>query len=76
MDLQLRIGELSRFALENNLSLRDLVHALERRLLEEALQKVNYNQTQAAALLGIHRNTLRQKVKDYGIEEPSGFSLT
>ena len=28
MDLQLRIGELSRFALENNLSLRDLVQAL------------------------------------------------
>ena len=34
------------------------------------------NHNQLAERLGIHRNTLRQKVKDYGIEEPSGFSLT
>jgi two-component system response regulator AtoC len=46
---------------ENNLSLRDL----ERELLKEALTKARGNQSQAAKLLEITRDTLRYKIKKY-----------
>jgi transcriptional regulator with GAF, ATPase, and Fis domain len=40
---------------------------IEQRALKEALQKTNNNQTQAAELLGIHRDTLRRKLADHNL---------
>ena len=36
----------------------------ERRYVESALEKCNWNQQEAARLLQIHRNTLRKKIRD------------
>ena len=43
----------------------------ERRLLVEALDKTGWNQTRAAMLLGISRDTLRYKVKKYNLPRPA-----
>ncbi|WP_018608529.1 helix-turn-helix domain-containing protein [Uliginosibacterium gangwonense] len=50
-------------------ALYDMVmRQVERPLLEYALRRSNGNQTQAAELLGITRNTLRRKITDYGLQ--------
>ena len=36
-------------------------------LLAEVLEHCDGNQSRAAAMLGIHRATLRKKLKDYGL---------
>jgi Fis family transcriptional regulator len=41
--------------------------AAEKPLLEAVLQYYDRNQTHAAVVLGINRNTLRKKMKAYGI---------
>jgi two-component system response regulator HydG len=46
---------------------------LEIRAICRALQRTNGNNTQAARLLGIHRDTLIQKLKRYGIERKVQF---
>ena len=42
--------------------------SVEKPLIEVVLTKVGGNQTQAAQLLGLNRNTLRKKMKAYGIK--------
>ena len=44
---------------------------MERVQIYNALQKNNWNQTKAAELLGIHRNTLREKIKKFDIRMPA-----
>ncbi|GAI09944.1 unnamed protein product, partial [marine sediment metagenome] len=39
----------------------------EKNLIEETLKVAHWNQTEAAKLLGIHRNTLRRKIKHFQI---------
>ncbi|SPD75385.1 Nitrogen regulation protein NR(I) [uncultured Desulfobacterium sp.] len=41
------------------------VGAVEKTLIHEALRQTRGNQMHAAQLLGIHRSTLRKKIKDY-----------
>ncbi|MEO0115459.1 MAG: sigma 54-interacting transcriptional regulator [candidate division WOR-3 bacterium] len=41
---------------------------IEKRAILEALTKTGHNQTQAAELLNIHRDTLRKKMQEYGID--------
>lgn len=50
--------------LEDNLTLQEL----ERRYITRVLQQTKGNMGQTADILGIHRNTLRLKIKEYGIE--------
>lgn len=51
---------------ENSTTLREM----ERQHIERILQSTGYSLQQAADLLGIHRNTLRQKMKEYDISKP------
>jgi DNA-binding NtrC family response regulator len=45
----------------------DLLAALERSMINAALRATSNNQVQAAQTLGISRNTLRDRMKRYGI---------
>ena len=48
--------------------LHDLViRGIEKPLLEMVLKETNGNQTQAANILGINRNTLRKKMQEYNL---------
>lgn len=53
--------------LADNLSIKHHQEILERRLIEEAMQKTDNNKTQAAKLLEISLRTLVYKIKDYGM---------
>jgi sigma-54-specific transcriptional regulator len=44
-----------------------LFKELERQLIGRALEKLNGNQLQTAKLLGITRNSLRTRMKKYGL---------
>lgn len=45
-----------------------VISCVERPLLEAVLHRVDGNQTHAAQMLGINRNTLRKKMKAHGIK--------
>jgi Fis family transcriptional regulator, factor for inversion stimulation protein len=46
----------------------DIIALVEKILITSALEKVGYVQVTAAQLLGINRNTLRKKIKDFKIK--------
>lgn len=41
----------------------------KKRLIKETLKAVNWNQSKAAKILGIHRHTLRRQIEKFGIRE-------
>ena len=45
-----------------------VINCVEKPLLESVLTRVQGNQTHAAQMLGINRNTLRKKMKAHGIK--------
>ena len=45
-----------------------VINCVEKPLLESVLHRVQGNQTHAAQMLGMNRNTLRKKIKTYGIK--------
>ncbi|MBL0141924.1 MAG: Fis family transcriptional regulator [Betaproteobacteria bacterium] len=45
-----------------------VVNAVEKPLLEVVMNHAQGNQTRAAELLGINRNTLRKKLQEHGID--------
>ena len=47
---------------------RILVCAVERPMLEVVMFQAHGNQTRAAQLLGVNRNTLRKKLKQHGLD--------
>jgi two-component system, NtrC family, response regulator AtoC len=51
--------------LSTNLSLKEL----EKNHILKVLEKTNWNLGKASEILGIHRNTLRLKMREYGIEQ-------
>ena len=53
---------------EGNNLYRLVMESAERILITEVLKKCNFNQVKAAKVLGIHRNTLRRKIRELGIE--------
>jgi transcriptional regulator with GAF, ATPase, and Fis domain len=50
------------------LSLRDARGQFEKQYIINIMEKVQWNQTEAARLLGLHRNTLLWKLQRLGIE--------
>jgi two-component system response regulator AtoC len=54
----------------DHLSPRNLKE-LEKALILETLRKVNWNKAKAAKLLGITARTIRNKLKEYGIDNGS-----
>ena len=44
-----------------------MMRTVERPVLEVVMARVDGNQSQAAAILGINRNTLRKKLGDHGL---------
>jgi Fis family transcriptional regulator len=46
-----------------------VISCVEKPMLELVLHRVGGNQTQAAELLGMNRNTLRKKIRLYGINK-------
>jgi len=49
--------------------MRDIVQSYEKKIIINALKKVNWNQTKAADILKIPRRTLVSKIKKYDIEK-------
>jgi len=45
-----------------------VISCVERPLIQAVLNRVEGNQTHAAEMLGINRNTLRKKMKSHGIK--------
>ncbi|MDA8389802.1 MAG: Fis family transcriptional regulator [Gammaproteobacteria bacterium] len=45
---------------------------VEAPLIEVVMRHADYNQCSAARILGINRNTLRKKLKTYGLDEKRG----
>lgn len=45
-----------------------VINCVEKPLLESVLHRVRGNQSHAAEMLGINRNTLRKKIKVHGIK--------
>jgi two-component system nitrogen regulation response regulator GlnG len=63
-------GYISRFIPKNldasNLHAK-MIDQLERSLIGQTLKATNYNQSKSALILGLHRATLRKKIKDLNI---------
>jgi two-component system response regulator HydG len=66
-DLPSHLGD--RTAVEGANKPAGTLKEMEREYILKALETASWNFTEAAAVLGIHRNTLRLKLKEYGIEK-------
>ncbi len=54
--------------MKSGLFLEQAVEILEKSMIERALQATGANQSEAAKMLGIHRNTLQRKMVAYDID--------
>jgi DNA-binding NtrC family response regulator len=53
---------------DRGILLEEAVTEFEKKFIKRALERSNGNQSRAARLLGIHRNTLSRKVDAYRID--------
>jgi DNA-binding NtrC family response regulator len=53
---------------ERGILLEEAVTEFEKKFIKRALESANGNQSRAAKLLGIHRNTLSRKVDIYKLD--------
>src|SRR3982750_2919786 len=53
--------------LEGNIFLPEAIEILERSMIHRALEQSAGNQCAASKQLGIHRNTLQRKMRDFGL---------
>jgi DNA-binding NtrC family response regulator len=56
---------------ERGILLGEAVNEFEKKFIKRALERANGNQSRAAKVLGIHRNTLSRKVDEYKINPGS-----
>ena len=54
--------------MENGFFLEQAVEILERTMIVRALERTRGNATASSKLLGIHRNTLQKKMRDFKLE--------
>jgi DNA-binding protein Fis len=54
--------------IDNGILYSDALAEFEKRFIERILQRHKGNQSRAAKVLGIHRNTLSRKVEDLGLD--------
>ena len=57
-------------AKEENSQLQDAIGVFEARLVKNALEKCSWNKQKAADFLGVHINTLKNKMSKYSISAP------
>lgn len=53
---------------DESLSLKEILSRTERQVIEQALQRTDWNRTRAASLLGISRRQLFDKIQQYGLQ--------
>ena len=57
---------------ERGILFDEAVGEFEKRFIKRALDRTNGNQSRAAQLLGIHRNTLSRKIGQYKLDYRDG----
>lgn len=62
------INKIMHSYLEQNRSFKDIIAEIEKKLIEEALNNNNYNQTKTADQLKMNRRLLYSKIKDYELD--------
>ena len=58
------MAELPFYSTDGQKKLKESLDALERQMIQEAMEETDHNQTKAAAILGISERTLRYKLKN------------
>jgi transcriptional regulator with PAS, ATPase and Fis domain len=58
--------------IERGILLEEAINEFKKRFVRRALDRANGNQSKAAKLLGIHRNTLSRMVDDYKLDHRGG----
>ncbi|MFO8057160.1 MAG: sigma-54 dependent transcriptional regulator [bacterium] len=58
----------------NEISHANIIELVEEILISKALKECDYNQVRAAKVLGISRNTLRNRIKKYRLYQPGSDS--
>ena len=58
--------------LQGSFFLPEAIELLERNMIQRALEQSKGNQCAASKQLGIHRNTLQRKMKEYDLENGRG----
>ncbi len=66
-NLQARLDALVADMISGGIRLEEALRALEAHFLQRVLHQHRGNQSRAAAALGIHRNTLRNKLRRCGL---------
>ncbi len=65
--LEALIGQM----VERGILFDEAVAEFEKRFIKRALESANGNQSRAARVLGIHRNTLSRKIEKYKLDSRS-----
>jgi DNA-binding NtrC family response regulator len=61
----------SRLAEDTGLPLRQACEQFERQYVQRVLERVGWNVSRAARLLGVHRNTVLAKLTTWGVQRPN-----
>ena len=56
------------FMVERGILLEEAVIEFEKKFIRRVLEKLNGNQSRAAKVLGMHRNTLSRKIGEYKLD--------
>jgi DNA-binding protein Fis len=59
---------------ERGILFDEAVSEFEKRFIKRVLERTNGNQSRAAEMLGIHRNTLSRKISEYKLDHRRGRS--